>query len=110
VRFFLGVTNNHWYKYLAHLAPDEVNFWRPSGLGFQAIDIGAPFLFKLHSPLNFVAGGGFFVKARQLPVSLAWDAFGPKNGAPNCDARLSLIRSYRGGQERDPNIGCIMSE
>ncbi len=108
MRFFLGVTNNRWYEHLARLGPDEVNFWRPSGRGFQAIDIGAPFLFKLHSPLNFVVGGGFFVKSLQLPVSLAWDAFGEKNGAPNRDALLSLIRSHRSGQERDPEIGCII--
>jgi putative restriction endonuclease len=108
MRFFVGVTDNRWYEYLARLGPDKVNFWRPSGRGFQAIEVGAPFLFKLHSLLNFVAGGGFFVKALQLPVSLAWDAFGPKNGAPNFDILLRLIRSHRGGRERDPDIGCII--
>ncbi len=108
MRFFLGVTDNRWYEHLHALEPDEVNFWRPSGRGFQAIEFGAPFLFKLHSPLNFIVGGGFFVKALQLPVSLAWDAFGPKNGAPNYNTLLGLIRSHRGGQERDPEIGCII--
>jgi len=37
MKFFIGVTDNEWYGYLASLQPDEVNFWRPSGIGFQAI-------------------------------------------------------------------------
>lgn len=108
MRFFVGVTDNRWYEHLSRLKPDEVNFWRPSGRGFQAIDIGAPFLFKLHSPLNFIAGGGFFVKALQLPVSLAWNAFGEKNGAPHHDALLRMIQSHKLKRERDPEIGCII--
>ncbi len=108
MRFFVGVTDNRWYEHLACLAPDEVNFWRPSGKGFQAVPIGAPFLFKLHSPLNYIVGGGFFVRAEQLPLSLAWDAFGQKNGAPDRETFRRLIRSHRGGSEVDPEIGCII--
>ncbi len=108
MRFFVGVTDNRWYEHLSSLKPDEVNFWRPSGRGFQAIDIGAPFLFKLHSPLNFIAGGGFFVKAMQLPVSLAWNAFGEKNGASHYEALLRMIQSHKSKQEHDPEIGCII--
>jgi putative restriction endonuclease len=41
---------------------------------------GEPFLFKLHSPDNFIVGGGFFVRYSPLPIWLAWDAFQQKNG------------------------------
>jgi putative restriction endonuclease len=34
------------------------------------------FLFKLHSPVDFIVGGGVFAHASILPVSPAWDAFG----------------------------------
>ena len=29
MKFFVAVTNNEWFEYLAARQPDEVNFWRP---------------------------------------------------------------------------------
>jgi putative restriction endonuclease len=63
--------------------PDEVSFWRPSGKESSAIEAGSPSVFKLRSPLNYIAGGGFFVRSEKLPLSTAWDVFGQKNGAEN---------------------------
>jgi len=61
MKFYVGITDLSWYSYLADQKPDEVNFWRPSGLDtFRAVEPGEPFLFKLHSPRNFIVGGGFF--------------------------------------------------
>jgi len=61
---------------------DEVNFWQPSGRKrFQGLNSGEPFLFKLHRPYDYIAGGGFFAHSTVLPVSLAWETFGEKNGA-----------------------------
>jgi putative restriction endonuclease len=111
MRFFVAVTDNDWYRYLADLQPDEVNFWRPSGRGFRAIEEGSPFLFKLHSPENYVVGGGFFVRHSILPLSLAWDAFETKNGAPDLATFHQQIHRYREslpGAEADPNIGCTI--
>ncbi|MBN1458660.1 MAG: hypothetical protein JXA57_03930 [Armatimonadetes bacterium] len=103
------MTDNRWYDFLADLAPDEVNFWRPSGRdAFTAVPQGAPFLFKLHSPLNFIAGGGFFVKFERLPLSMAWDVFEQKNGAPDARTFADLVTSHRRGDERDPVIGCVV--
>lgn len=106
--FYVAVTDNEWYQYLSKINPDEVNFWRPSGLAFKAIEIGAPFLFKLHSPLNVIAGGGFFVRSDRLPLSLAWGSFGQKNGAANLPDLRRLILAHRKGSEIDPLIGCII--
>jgi len=106
--YFVGVTDNSWFDFLSKLQPDEVNFWRPSGKNFQAIPIGAPFLFKLHSPLNYIAGGGFFVRSEQLPLSLAWEAFSEKNGAASYSELMNLIRSHRPGKEINPQIGCVI--
>ena len=108
MRFFVAVTDNDWFDYLSQIMPDELNFWRPSGRDFSAVEVGSPLLFKLRRPWNHIAGGGFFVKALQLPVSLAWDAFGEKNGAPDYGTLLSLIQSHRRSSERDPEIGCII--
>jgi len=108
MKFFVGVTDYKWFKYLESISPDEVNFWRPSGLGFGAIDIGEPFLFKLHSPMNKIVGGGFFVKSEKLPLSLAWDAFEEKNGASTYNELKNIINPLRSTPENDPQIGCII--
>lgn len=46
MKFFLAVTDDNRFHFLAHYEPDEVNFWRPSStMNFKAIPEGAPFLF-----------------------------------------------------------------
>jgi putative restriction endonuclease len=108
MNFFVAVTDNDWFRYLAKRKPDEVNFWRPKAKGFGAVPPGAPFLFKLHSPLDYIVGGGFFVRSERLPLSLAWDAFEDKNGAASLRELRSLILSHRGDNEIDPEIGCVI--
>ncbi|MGD0236530.1 MAG: HNH endonuclease [Syntrophorhabdales bacterium] len=108
MRFFVAVTDDAWFDFLRQLAPDEVNFWRPSGREFSSIEIGSLLLFKLHSPLNCIVGGGFFVRSEKLPLSLAWEVFEQKNGAANQSQFERLIRHHRGYDEPDPEIGCII--
>ncbi|OPX89010.1 MAG: hypothetical protein A4E52_01126 [Pelotomaculum sp. PtaB.Bin013] len=112
MKLFVGVTDIKWYNYLANNKPDEVNFWQPGGKQvFKAIKTNDLFLFKLHSPLNYIAGGGFFVRHSFLPVSLAWEAFGIKNGAADYYSFQSTIHRYRKTDhknEPDPVIGCII--
>jgi putative restriction endonuclease len=72
---------------------------------------GAPFLFKLHSPLNFIVGGGFFLRQSFLPLSLAWEIFGTKNGCASLSDFQRTILAYRarsGRDEQDPTIGCLV--
>lgn len=112
MKFWIGVTDNGWYNFLSAMQPEEVNFWQPSGKSnFRALESGEPFLFKLHSPLNYIAGGGFFVKHSVIPISLAWEAFGEKNGAREFTAFREKVMKYRTlttGFEPDPMIGCII--
>ncbi len=59
-----------------------MNFWQPSGTSnFAAIQPGELFLFRLKSPRNAIGGYGVFSYASRLRISLAWEAFGIKNGA-----------------------------
>jgi putative restriction endonuclease len=108
MKIWVGVTDEDWFTRLSLLKPDEVNFWQPSGLRkFRAIQSGEPFLFKLHSPKNFIVGGGYFVRYSSLPASLAWDAFGEKNGVGSGDELRARIRRYRREDNAvDPVIGC----
>jgi putative restriction endonuclease len=112
MKFYVAITDPTWYAYLADQKPDEVNFWRPSGGDtFRALDPGEPFLFKLHSPQNFIVGGGFFSRFTQCPVHYAWDAFQQKNGTPSFTQLRELLGQRRGlggpiGSEEI--IGCIL--
>lgn len=108
MKLWIGVTDKDWFDYLSRLGPDEVNFWQPSGSrNFRVLQPGEPFLFKLHSPNNFVVGGGFFVRYSALPTSLAWDAFERKNGVSSLDELRARVRRYRKEDASlDPVIGC----
>jgi len=109
VNIFVGVTDNDWFDFLSTRQVDEVNFWAPSGrTNFRALRPGELFLFKLHAPHNFIVGGGIFSHASLLPLSLAWDAFGEKNGVASVSEMRRRIGRYRGSDDRrlDPTIGC----
>ena len=110
MKIWVGITDKDWFEQLARLAPDEVNFWKPSGArAFHVLQPGEPFLFKLHSPNNFIVGGGFFVRYSPLPASLSWDAFERKNGVESLAELLARIRKYRRDDlSVDPVIGCIV--
>jgi putative restriction endonuclease len=114
MHLFVGVTDYDWFRlHAAKTVVEEVNFWRPSsgGVPFKALQTGEPFLFKLHAPRNFIAGGGFFAKFLTLPVALAWDAFGEANGARSLAEVKQRISKYRRipiGPRDNPDIGCII--
>lgn len=114
LKFYIGVTDNAWFDFLSKQtpSPDEVNFWQPGGsAAFHILQPGEPFLFKLRYPRNKITGGGFFVKHSILPLSLAWETFGEKNGAENFESFRSKIMQLRSQQrtlELDPMIGCII--
>ena len=101
---FVGVTDLEWYEFLSN-RPElaEVNFWQPGGrVRFQALARGDLFLFKLHSPNNYVVGGGFFETSSLLPVSIAWDTFGPMNGVGSLAQMRRRIEHFR---HRPPEPG-----
>lgn len=110
MKLWLGVTDNDWFDFLSRAGVDEVNFWQPSGRApFVGLEPGSPFLFKLKRPFNHVAGGGTFVRFSTLPLSLAWDVFGVKNGAESRATFESMIRRLTANPHaRDPEIGCTI--
>ena len=113
MRFFVAITDSNWFSHLSQGEwPEEVNFWQPSGsTTFRALQPGEPFLFKLHSPDDFIVGGGFFSHFSILPVSLAWKAFGTDNGAETeaeVRARIEHYRRVKPNPIEDYAIGCIL--
>ena len=114
MKAWVAVTDRDWFDFLAaQPAIDEVNFWQPNPWGgrFGVLCRGEPLLFKLKHPANAIAGGGFFESYSELPLSLAWEAFGIKNGAASLHAaraRIVRLRHERVEWYDDFRIGCII--
>lgn len=110
IKYYLGVTDNSWYSFLANEGREDVNFWQPGGgMAFKAIPAGAPFLFKLKRPMNAIGGVGFFSSHTFLPLTMAWEVFGRGNGCRSLDALQKLILPLREDKtNRNPTIGCIV--
>lgn len=113
VRARIAITDERWFELLASQPGlEEVNFWQPGGRRlFKTLEPGELFLFKLHSPNDYIVGGGVFARASLLPVSLAWESFRIGNGARSLDEMRRLIERYRKGEEdrlHDYTIGCII--
>lgn len=110
IKLVVAVTDGSWFEQLRATPDlDEVNFWAPSAARFRALEAGELFLFKLHSPRNFIVGGGIFAYATALPCSLAWDAFGTANGVLNLfemRERISRYRRSTADPRVDFEIGC----
>jgi len=114
---FIAATDQDWFDFLS-VRPDldEVNFWAPSGRAtLKSVPPGSPFLFKLKSPHHAIGGFGFLGPVTTVPMTLAWEAFGEKNGAPDLPTMAARIRKYRGrfhsnesGPGFDPPVGCRM--
>ena len=107
MRFWVGITDQDWFETLRRSQPEEVNFWQPSERPPRTMDAGWPFLFKLHSPLNYVVGGGFFVRFTVLPCFLAWNTFEENNGASSLSELIERTSRYRKApQTPGTRIGC----
>ena len=111
---FVALTDRGWFDFLvAREDVDEVNFWQPHPWGgrFGVLSRGEPLLFKLRAPRNAIVGGGFFEHYTTLPFSLAWRAFGPKNGLATQQSfrdRIARLRREEIAPYEDPDIGCIL--
>ena len=110
IRLVVAVTDKDWFDHLRTIPGlAEVNFWAPGAAPFRALQPGELFLFKLHSPLNFIVGGGVFTYANSAPCSLAWEAFGEANGARSLTEMRQRIIKYRRTNSEDRTdfqIGC----
>ena len=113
MHIFVAVTDKDWFTFHASsTSVEEVNFWRPSSkTTFRALQPSELLLFKLHSPDNFIAGGGFFTRFHYLPVNMAWDVFREENGVGSLTEMRERIEYYKKskiGPLENPTIGCIM--
>jgi putative restriction endonuclease len=109
---YVAVTDPGWYERLSREpGPRDANFWRPSARPFR-LDVGTPFLFKLKSSHNAIAGFGLFAGFSILPDWLAWETFGEANGVDSLAelrTRLGLIQDRaRIVADAGGRIGCCL--
>ena len=110
---YIGITDSSWFELLRRQSDlDEVNFWQPGGTRqFRALSPGDLFLFKLHSPRDYIVGGGLFAHSSLMPISLAWSAFGRANGASSLAEMRERTLHYRrttAHEREDFAVGCIL--
>jgi putative restriction endonuclease len=118
VNGLIAVTDHEWFEFLSRQEGlDEVNFWRPSDTRTpRLMQAGMPVLFKLRKHYGgWIVGFGLFARHSVLPAWLAWEAFGPKNGAETFAGMRQRIERLRHGHESPPGpgggdypIGCLM--
>jgi putative restriction endonuclease len=110
---YVGITDRSWFEYLrSQPSLEEANFWRPSGnQHFKALRPGELFLFKLHSPDDYIVGGGIFAHFSLLPINLAWESFGKSNGSGSLSEMRRQVAKYQHKDDQylvDYVIGCIL--
>lgn len=111
MNLYLALTDNDWFRFLRSRPElDEANFWQPGGgRHLRRLHPGAPFLFKLHAPEHFIAGGGRFVRSvKDIPIDLAWHTFGEKNGAATLADFRERVLSHRADRDPHARIGCLI--
>lgn len=103
---YVGNTDHAWFNFLAQQGDlEEINFWQPGGSRrFRVLRQGELFLFRLKSPVNMIAGGGWFEWSDQLPLSAAWDIFGRGNGVASQGDLLAAIERYRRRPITSPHV------
>ena len=108
----VGLTDWDWFSFLKDRDDlDEVNFWRPSGMGFKALKPTEPFFFKLKAPRQEIAGFGVFNRVVRLPVWQAWEVFQERNGVASQAeflGRLSKLNSAGDRMDLSSEITCIV--
>lgn len=115
---YLGITDNKWFEYLRwNKITDEVNFWIPSAPLRKHVEPGTLWLLKLHrthlpdgTPVDPIAGVGVFMHYTVLPLQMAWDAFGIRNGVPTQDTFRSAIMRHKqpGADSWNTDVGCAV--
>jgi len=109
MKIFVGVTDREWFSQLHASHADEVVFWKPGAPeNWHPIPVGAPFLFKLREAPHVIAGGGFFASYSRMPTSIAWSAFGRKNGRTSFDDLRQTLNRITQKSLLDPPVGCII--
>lgn len=101
-----AVTDPDWLKTLAETQASEVNFWQPRPTRAAQLP-GTPYIFKVRGS-NRIGGFGFFSYWTEMPLSIAWETFGPANGVRSLPEMRRRVNVLRRNAEDDDRIGCVV--
>ncbi len=103
----LAQTDKAWFDFLsARPGIDEVNFWSRRCWDEPA---GEPFIFKLKAPYNRICGFGAFEFSQPMPLQLAWEFYGEKNGAADfATFRGNISRVCQENLKSTDTIACTL--
>ena len=109
---YIAHTHRVWFDFLSRYAQDgrldEVNFWFPNAQrpprGFAD---GDPVFFRLGAPDRKISGYGFFASFQLLPLDLAWETFGYRNGAEDRSSFYALLGRFDAEDLRRP-VACMV--
>jgi len=109
---FIAHTHREWFDFLSRHATggrlDEVNFWFPKRQDPpKRLQTGEPVFFRLGAPERQIAGYGFFASFQRLPLDLAWDSFGIRNGAVDRSSFYRLLGRLTAEQRALP-LACMV--
>jgi putative restriction endonuclease len=106
VNAIFAVTDPDWLKTLAETHASEVNFWQPRPTRAAQLP-GTPYIFKVRGS-NRIGGFGFFSYWTEMPLSIAWETFGPANGVRSLPEMRRRVNVLRRNAEDDDRIGCVV--
>ncbi len=112
MRMYVGITEYKWYDALKDKNYNEICLVKPAGnLSFRALKRDELYLFKLHSPQNYIVGGGYFVSFSTVPIFTAWDIFKGKTGAEDfleLEERIFKSSEENTSDDKQNTAGCII--
>jgi putative restriction endonuclease len=105
-------THRDWFDFLSRHATDgrvdEVNFWFPKQQRApKRLLPGEPVFFRIGAPDRKIAGYGFFASFQLLPLDLAWDSFGYRNGATDRSSFYKMLGRVTDDQRALP-LACMI--
>ena len=109
---FIAHTHSEWFDFLSRHAEqgrlDEVNFWFPNAQKPpRRFEPGDPVFFRLGAPTRKIAGYGFFASFQLLPLDLAWDCFGFRNGSEDRSSLYRILGRLTPEQQSGP-LACML--
>ncbi len=109
---FIAHTHREWFDFLSRHATDgrldEVNFWFPKQQRApKRLLSGEPVFFRIGAPERQIAGYGFFASFQLLPLDLAWDSFGYRNGAVDRSTFCRMLGRFT-EKERALPLACMI--
>ncbi len=115
--FAISPTDIDWFEFLRESGfNSEINFWTPTPWNITRLESSDRLYFMLKSPIRKIGGFGEFKEYVNMPLSVAWNRFGKKNGCKSKQELVDRLDKYKNKRSTNTEsvltseIGCIVLE